>query len=379
MKKMNVTLTPAAKHLFDVELGSDDGMGSGGRNVENPLNVSLKQGAQITKLDKNAKKRKTQAPSLPADEEHTDHGEDAPDKTDGVDPKPEDGDFESSPNAPLRQGAKTSKQNKDTKKKKARAPPPPADEEHTDHGEDGPDETDGVGKKPGRLSKAIISQAYALRQKYHDDLQHLATKEGKTVTSLLLAVGDTLPDGRALNTWNAFQAYATHPEGLKMECQEGQSPTEFQESIRAAYRKKRDGAEDVEEAFADVVEWYMERLSAQTANSRMKGLSEKKLKDIAKPTPPVPELGPGPPARGACAEGPGPHPAPLPASAFVFAASSSPNPPKPLARSGPAGRERGSHEKTCSCSQQPLRAPSLHARLRRTRGTRNPAATAAGY
>ena len=142
---------------------------------------------------------------------------------------------------------------------------------------------DSVGKKPGRLSKAIISQAYALRQKYHADLQHLATKEGKTVTSLLLAVGDTLPDGRALNTWNAFQAYATHPEGLKMECQEGQSPTEFQESIRAAYRKKQDGAEDVEEAFADVVEWYMERLSAQTANSRMKGLSEKKLKDIAKP------------------------------------------------------------------------------------------------
>ncbi|KAE9394148.1 hypothetical protein BT96DRAFT_943376 [Gymnopus androsaceus JB14] len=45
--------------------------------------------------------------------------------------------------------------------------------------------------KGGRLSRSAIAQAQGIRQKYYDDLQALADKEGKTFAAILSAVGDT--------------------------------------------------------------------------------------------------------------------------------------------------------------------------------------------
>ncbi|KAF9070215.1 hypothetical protein BDP27DRAFT_1420261 [Rhodocollybia butyracea] len=74
-----------------------------------------------------------------------------------------------------------------------------------DQQEEDKSDLEGV-KKPGRLSKETIEQAYALCQAYHDELKVLAQREGKSVAALLSAVGDTVLDSRSLNPWNAFPA-----------------------------------------------------------------------------------------------------------------------------------------------------------------------------
>lgn len=138
----------------------------------------------------------------------------------------------------------------------------------------------GLDKKKGRISKKVKAQALAIREEYHKKLEALAEKEGKSVGALLHAVGDVVRDNRGLNRWNAFQAYATHPEGLHMERKEGQSDKEFQKEIRALYRQKRDGNE---EEFERTMTWYKQMIATQTAEKCFEGLSEKELHKLAEP------------------------------------------------------------------------------------------------
>ncbi|KAE9391185.1 hypothetical protein BT96DRAFT_945583 [Gymnopus androsaceus JB14] len=137
--------------------------------------------------------------------------------------------------------------------------------------------------KGGRLSRSAIAQAQAIRQKYQDDLQALADKEGKTFAAILSAVGDTVSDTRSLNPWNAFQAYATHPDGLGMTKAQDESTAHFKKRIREAYRDKCEGVDDVEGEFAEILEWYSTAIASQTAQKRLEGLSEKQLVKIAGP------------------------------------------------------------------------------------------------
>lgn len=137
-----------------------------------------------------------------------------------------------------------------------------------------------VGNRRGRLSKEVREQALALRQRYHNDLEALAAKEGKTVGALLRAVGDVIQDNRALNRWNAFQAYAMHPDGLNLKQKKGQTEREFQEDIRALYLEKRDGDD---EEFDEAIEWFTKMVASQTTEKRLEGLSEKELQKLAAP------------------------------------------------------------------------------------------------
>jgi hypothetical protein len=192
-----------------------------------------------------------------------------------VSPLEQEGDTEKRVAEDVEASSTPKKTKKGKGKRKAKAPALPTER-------DGDNEERSV-KKPGRLSKEAIEQAHALRQTYHDELEALALKEGKSVAALLTAVGDTVLDSRSLNPWNAFQAYATHPEGLAMERQQDQSITEFNSDILAAYRRQRAEAEDVEHAFDEVMEWYRKELDDQTAAMRTHGLTDKQLKKIVKP------------------------------------------------------------------------------------------------
>lgn len=142
------------------------------------------------------------------------------------------------------------------------------------------DDDDVAEKKRGRLSKDVKAQALALRERYHKELEALATKEGKTVGALLQAVGDVVQDNRGLNRWNAFQSYAIHPTGLNMERKEGQTEKEFKDEIRTLYCQKRDGNE---EEFDTSLEWYRKMVAAQTTEKRLAGLTEKELQKLALP------------------------------------------------------------------------------------------------
>lgn len=75
------------------------------------------------------------------------------------------------------------------------------EDEQDDEDEDNEDNEEGGDSKNkgGRLSKSAIAQAHAIRQKYQDDLQALADKEGKSFAAILSAVGDSVPDTRSIN------------------------------------------------------------------------------------------------------------------------------------------------------------------------------------
>ncbi|KAE9405475.1 hypothetical protein BT96DRAFT_988510 [Gymnopus androsaceus JB14] len=143
------------------------------------------------------------------------------------------------------------------------------------------EENEEMDKKQGRLSKDVKAQALALHQQYHDNLEALVTKEGKTVGCLLQAVGDVVRDNRALNQWNGFQAFTVHPNGLNMKPKEGQSNKDFQEEIRVLYLEKRN--DNDEEEFKGAMEWYKKAMATQTAEKRLEGLSEKELQKLAAP------------------------------------------------------------------------------------------------
>ena len=137
--------------------------------------------------------------------------------------------------------------------------------------------------KGGHLSRLAIAQAQAICQKYQDNLQALADKEGKTFTAILSAIGDTVSDTRSLNPWNAFQVYATHPDRLGMMKAQDGSTAHFKKRIHEAYSDKCEGVDDVEEEFVEILEWYSTAIASQTAQKGLEGLSEKQLVKIAGP------------------------------------------------------------------------------------------------
>ncbi|KAE9391690.1 hypothetical protein BT96DRAFT_1001057 [Gymnopus androsaceus JB14] len=166
---------------------------------------------------------------------------------------------------------------------KKKVPAPVVTNSNNDDNDDEEGEEGDSKNKGGRLSRSAIAQARGIRQKYHDDLQALADKEGKTFAAILSAVGDTVSDTRALNPWNAFQAYAMHPDGLGMTKGQDESTADLKKRIRAAYHKKCNGVDDVEEEFSEILEWYSTTIASQTAQKRLEGLSEKQLVKIAGP------------------------------------------------------------------------------------------------
>lgn len=148
--------------------------------------------------------------------------------------------------------------------------------------DDVPDGVSEASKKPGRFSKALIASIHNLRDKYHADLKALADNSGKSLHSILCAAGDIVKDDRKLNTWNAWQAYATAPEGLDWRKADGQSNNAFKAEISVAYQRICDGP-GKEELLRDVLDWYRKQLAIQTQGERNEGLTANKMLRFAEP------------------------------------------------------------------------------------------------
>lgn len=135
-------------------------------------------------------------------------------------------------------------------------------------------------KKRGRLSKVVKAKALAIRQRYDQELEALALESGKTVATLLEAVRELVPEGRALNKWNAFQSYAVHPEGYGMSKKDEQSKADFQKEIHELYNEK---LEEADGELDSIVEWYRMELAIQTVDKRAEGYTSKELEKFTLP------------------------------------------------------------------------------------------------
>ncbi|KAF9070993.1 hypothetical protein BDP27DRAFT_1419523 [Rhodocollybia butyracea] len=260
-----------ALNINEEELEVEVFPGIGEREAEPSPSAHLEEAAPAERKKKNAKKPK-QKPSAAQDLAHEDKE---------ADPKPpqrqsrKGKEKASASTVPQEEDEATSAPRKSRKgKEKAPASPLEQVKDNDEHR---------TAKKRGRLSKETIKQAHALRQTYHDELEALALKDGKSVAALLSAVGDTVLDSRSLNPWNVFQAYTTHPEGLGMERHEDKSIADFNTELLAAYRKMHAEAEDTEDAFKDIMRWYRKQLYEQTATMQNGGLSDKQLPKIVAP------------------------------------------------------------------------------------------------
>ncbi|KAE9394149.1 hypothetical protein BT96DRAFT_943377 [Gymnopus androsaceus JB14] len=74
-----------------------------------------------------------------------------------------------------------------------------------------------------------------------------------------------------------------HPDGLGMTKGQDKSTADLKKRIQAAYHKKCNGVDNVEEEFSEILEWYLTTIASQTAQKRLEGLSEKQLVKIAGP------------------------------------------------------------------------------------------------
>ncbi|KAJ3725302.1 hypothetical protein C8R42DRAFT_640187 [Lentinula raphanica] len=181
------------------------------------------------------------------------------------------------------------KKRRENKDDEERALTPKDDEEATDQDEASAGEADcspqgDIGPKKGRLTKALKAEAFAIRQRYHDELEALAKRSGKNVSTILEAIGNIVPENRALNRWNAYQSYARHADGLGMKPDKGQSEEEFQAKICERYIKLRDdGPEENELDLNAILEWYKMGMAEDTALKRMKGRSKKELEKLCDP------------------------------------------------------------------------------------------------
>ncbi|KAJ7703704.1 hypothetical protein B0H17DRAFT_1194187 [Mycena rosella] len=134
--------------------------------------------------------------------------------------------------------------------------------------------------KPGPLSAAGVNKALAARQAYHNILREVARDDGKKVSAVLEAIGETTKLGRKTNPWNTFQMQ----ERSRNPQPKGMSKKEYHEVVRAKYRElfahlSEDDAKDpgVRAAcIADLMSWYSEAItvmlddqkSTVTANTR---------------------------------------------------------------------------------------------------------------
>ncbi|KAJ7619038.1 hypothetical protein B0H17DRAFT_1152191, partial [Mycena rosella] len=130
--------------------------------------------------------------------------------------------------------------------------------------------------KPGPLSAAGVNKALAARQAYHNILREVARDDGKKVSAVLKAIGETTKLGRKTNPWNAFhmQEWSRNPQP------KGMSKKEYHEVVRAKYRElfahlSEDDAKDPgarAACVADLMFWYSEAttvmLDDQKANDR---------------------------------------------------------------------------------------------------------------
>ncbi|KAJ3738367.1 hypothetical protein EV360DRAFT_90566 [Lentinula raphanica] len=181
---------------------------------------------------------------------------------------------------------KRRKHNKRTRKGKGKQKAMTSDEQDegdTDHSQ--PAEASRPKGSKGRLSKAVQAEAFAIRQQYHSELEALAKKSGKNLSTLLAAVGDIVSDNRAMNVWNAFQSYAVHPDGLNLKHRRDQTEAEFGAEIQKRYTQLRNGEGDAKAlSLDDILEWYRDGMEEDTAEKRIGGYTRKDIKKLCKPS-----------------------------------------------------------------------------------------------
>lgn len=165
------------------------------------------------------------------------------------------------------------------KKSKGKQKATASEDELSDH-----TQSEGQSKNKGRLPQAVKAEAFAIRQRYQDELEALAKKSGKNLSTLLEAIGDIVPDTRAVNSWNAYQCYAVNPDGLGLVRQETQTEAEFTADIRERYVKLRDGESEPSEFNLDgVLEWYRKEILEGTAVQRAGGYTKKEIEKFCGP------------------------------------------------------------------------------------------------
>ncbi|KAJ7642532.1 hypothetical protein B0H17DRAFT_1216393 [Mycena rosella] len=140
-----------------------------------------------------------------------------------------------------------------------------ADEREPDDDDDDPTCPPAWDIKPGPLSAAGVNKALAVRQAYHDMLRAVAREEGKKVSTVLKAIGDTTSLTRKTNPWNAFQvqqrALFPQPKGM--------SKKEHRTIVRAKYS----------ELFADLSEDDANDPGARAACATTVMLDDQKAND----------------------------------------------------------------------------------------------------
>ncbi|KAJ3963822.1 hypothetical protein EV361DRAFT_956580 [Lentinula raphanica] len=139
-------------------------------------------------------------------------------------------------------------------------------------------------RRKGRLSKAVKVEAFAIRRRYQEELEALAKRSGKNLSTLLEVVGDVVPDNRSLNPWNAFQQYAVHPDGLGMRTGVNRTEAQLKEEIRKRYSKLQDG--EVEPGKLDldgIMDWYRTEMAHETVEERTRGYTRKEIEKLCLP------------------------------------------------------------------------------------------------
>ncbi|KAJ3729337.1 hypothetical protein C8R42DRAFT_715640 [Lentinula raphanica] len=138
--------------------------------------------------------------------------------------------------------------------------------------------------RKGRLSRAVKAEAFAIRQRYQEELEDLAKRSGKNLSTLLEVVGDVVPDNRSLNPWNAFQQYAVHPDGLGLCTGVNRNEVQLKDEILKRYNKLQKG--EVEEGKLDldgIMEWYWTEMAQETLEERTKGYTRKATERLCLP------------------------------------------------------------------------------------------------
>ncbi|KAJ3711461.1 hypothetical protein DFJ43DRAFT_1161736 [Lentinula guzmanii] len=112
-------------------------------------------------------------------------------------------------------------------------------------------ESEEAGKTKGRLLKAVKAEAFAIRQRYHDELEALAKN------------------------------YAVNPNGLGLVRHENQSEAEFTADIRDCYVKLRNRESEPSDLNLDgILEWYRKEILEETAEQRAGGYTKKEIEKL---------------------------------------------------------------------------------------------------
>ncbi|KAJ7089055.1 hypothetical protein C8R43DRAFT_1142218, partial [Mycena crocata] len=139
--------------------------------------------------------------------------------------------------------------------------------------------------RPGPISQSKVDKLLATRASLHELVVEVARTEGKRVSAVYKAMGETNPSSRTTNPWNAHQTKyrAENPKPAS------KSSEDYQQEIRAAYEELFSSLSDEDrsdpakrsECTREVMEWYqsksMQVMDNRRAEGRGKGLVNKAL------------------------------------------------------------------------------------------------------